>query len=902
MAKRSGMKFLSFFLLWGLVLGFSPVGYAEDGVEPWGETCPGGPAAPEPRTIMADQWTTSSGAEMGSCKTRSSLSDGSVDFTITIDQAISQSTVYLSIGANDVDNPVASGCGTPWEVDKVYVNNHYVGSLTGASDQDSISTFSVPTSYLVAPGANAIKIDVDTLLNGCWCVLVRYGTISLSGAFQNGVSLVSCDDVPNDSDGDGKYDKLTINVTVNATAAGTFNMNGALYDANNNEIGWASVTSRSLAAGNNTVPLEFNGEDINCHVANGPYTLRNVTVYNTQDSSIRAFSAQLCSTDSYTYTQFETCTSTCPIVIDTNPNNGATGVSTSTAVSATFNVAMDQTTLTTSTFTLTSGSSPMPVGGAVTYDSTTKTATLTPSAALTANTVYTATLTTGVKSQGFTGAGCALANAYTWSFTTAGGSSGGAGYCYYIPRFKDGAGASGETFWSGVGLSNSNASQSANVGVTIYDTNGTVVGSNSQTIAARGQWVSLIGSGLNKEGWTLVCSDQIITGLCFVGTTINSSYNCMADIPVAPKKMTSLTVPHVAQNANFDTTFYICNPNSSASSVTLTYVAPGGTPSGPQSYSIPAMGSTSVALTTLLGGATATGGKVEISATQGVAAFALYNNLKIGGRSYAGIAAVDPSVAGEACTCPATGGGTGSLKVTVTSATTGAALPGATVSISGQSGTTNSSGEYTFSSVTAGTASLTTSLSGYSSDTRQVTITTGQTTEVTVSLSATLATGEMRIVLNWGATPSDLDSHLTGPPASGTTRFHVYYSNRTPTGAGANLDHDDTSSYGPETVTITERRAGTYKYYVHDFTNRSSSTSSVMSQSSAVVQVYNSAGLVATYNVPNQAGTLWYVFDLDGSTGALSSKNVMSFESSPTGPSIQAMGAEVDLFKNLPEK
>jgi hypothetical protein len=29
---------------------------------------------------------------------------------------------------------------------------------------------------------------------------------------------------------------------------------------------------------------------------------------------------------------------------------------------------------------------------------------------------------------------------------------------------------------------------------------------------------------------------------------------------------------------------------------------------------------------------------------------------------------------------------------------------------------------------------------------------------------------------------------------------------------------------------------------------------------------------------------------------------VMSYESSPTGPSIQAMGAEVNLFKNLPEK
>lgn len=900
MQKRKGLRYISFFLLWGLVLGFSPIGFAQD----WESTCEEtpGPAAPEPRVIMANEWTTGTGSDLDSCYYRSSLSDGSIDFTINIDQAISQPTAYLTLSTYDVDNPAAPGsCSGGSEIDKVYLNGHYLGTLTGASDTWSINSFSFPTTYLTAPGSNAIKVDVDTTVTGCWCVKVDYGTISLSGTYQSGVSLVSCTDRPEDTDLDGKYDRLYIDVTVNATAGGSFNLNGALYSASGNEIGWASTT-KTLAAGNNTVTLQFNGEDINCRLANGPYTLRNVTVYNTSDTNIRAFTPQLCSTGSYTYGQFETCTSTCPLVISTSPVDGATGVSTSTTVSATFNVAMDQATLTTSTFTLTSGSSPMPVGGTVSYNSTTKTATFTPSGALAASTVYTATLTTGVKSQGFAGPGCALANAYVWSFTTAGGSSGGAGYCYYIPRFKDGAGASGETFWSGVGLSNSNASQSANVGVTIYSTTGAVIGSNSQTIAARGQWVSLIGSGLNNEGWTLVCSDQILTGLCFVGTTINSWYNCMADIPVATKKMTSLTVPHVAQNANFDTTFYICNPNNSATSVTLTYVAPGGTPSGPQSYSIPAMGSTSVALTTLLGGATATGGKVEISATQGVAAFALYNNLKIGGRSYAGIAAVDPSVAGEACTCPATGGGTGSLEVTVTSATTGAALPGATVAVSGQSGTTNSSGVYTFTSVSAGTVSLTTSLSGYSSDTRQVTITAGQTTQVTVSLSPQLATGEIRFVLNWGATPSDLDSHLTGPPETGTTRFHVYYSNRAPSGAGANLDHDDTTSYGPETVTITQRRAGTYKYYVHDYSNRSSSTSNAMSQSGAVVQVYNSAGLVATYNVPNQAGTLWYVCDLDGSTGALSSKNVMSFESSPTGPSIQAMGAEVDLFKNLPEK
>jgi uncharacterized protein YfaP (DUF2135 family) len=33
----------------------------------------------------------------------------------------------------------------------------------------------------------------------------------------------------------------------------------------------------------------------------------------------------------------------------------------------------------------------------------------------------------------------------------------------------------------------------------------------------------------------------------------------------------------------------------------------------------------------------------------------------------------------------------------------------------------------------------------------------------------------VRIVLDWKANPSDLDSHLTGPVSSGNGKFHIYY-------------------------------------------------------------------------------------------------------------------------------
>src|SRR5207245_1931241 len=75
--------------------------------------------------------------------------------------------------------------------------------------------------------------------------------------------------------------------------------------------------------------------------------------------------------------------------------------------------AMDATTITTSSFTLTpAGGSP--VTASIAYNSGSNTATITPSAALANNTSYTATLSTAVKASD----GVALASSVSWSFTT----------------------------------------------------------------------------------------------------------------------------------------------------------------------------------------------------------------------------------------------------------------------------------------------------------------------------------------------------------------------------------------------------------------------------------------------------------------------------------------------------
>jgi hypothetical protein len=106
-------------------------------------------------------------------------------------------------------------------------------------------------------------------------------------------------------------------------------------------------------------------------------------------------------------------TVTAPTVVAVAPLSAATTVCPSTAVTATFSVAMNSATISGSTFTLT-GPGTTPVTGVVTYAASTNTATFTPSSALALSTLYTATITTGATDA----YGISLATNFVWTFTT----------------------------------------------------------------------------------------------------------------------------------------------------------------------------------------------------------------------------------------------------------------------------------------------------------------------------------------------------------------------------------------------------------------------------------------------------------------------------------------------------
>ncbi len=104
------------------------------------------------------------------------------------------------------------------------------------------------------------------------------------------------------------------------------------------------------------------------------------------------------------------CDTVAPIVISTSPVNMATNAPINSQLMVAFSEAMDSATITNTTFILQQGAAT--VGGTVSYVN--GVATFSPITSLITNTLYTATITTGVKNL----SGYALASSFVWSFTT----------------------------------------------------------------------------------------------------------------------------------------------------------------------------------------------------------------------------------------------------------------------------------------------------------------------------------------------------------------------------------------------------------------------------------------------------------------------------------------------------
>jgi hypothetical protein len=232
----------------------------------------------------------------------------------------------------------------------------------------------------------------------------------------------------------------------------------------------------------------------------------------------------------------------------------------------------------------------------------------------------------------------------------------------------------------------------------------------------------------------------------------------------------------------------------------------------------------------------------------------------------------------------------GTASGTVVSALSGAPIAGAAVTLQPVSGatvrsaTTDASGAFSVTLLKAGNYHGTAAASGFVTASQSIEI-TGAANELlpAIALTEPLQAGEYRVVVTWypGLPTIDLDAHLTGPTTGGG-RFHVWWNGEVDAAQSttARLDRDDLTGNGPETITLAPQANGSYRFSLHNYTDRDQPGTTRLFNSGAIVRVYRGNQQVAVVSAPGGGGTLWKVFESIGDQVTLINQLTDEFEPS----------------------
>lgn len=172
--------------------------------------------------------------------------------------------------------------------------------------------------------------------------------------------------------------------------------------------------------------------------------------------------------------------------------------------------------------------------------------------------------------------------------------------------------------------------------------------------------------------------------------------------------------------------------------------------------------------------------------------------------------------------------------------------------------TTDSYGNYSVN-LPLGNYTAIASKDGYSTSSFNIVVQSGTTSNQNGTITPVLSGDDYLITLTWDETPRDIDSHVVGQKSDGS-RFHVYYSEQNAydnSETVCNLDYDDTSSYGPEHITLVPTSDEPYYYYIFNY-----SQEAPLNSSGAKVTVERGNTVIAEFNVPTNMGDghYWNVF------------------------------------------
>ena len=243
----------------------------------------------------------------------------------------------------------------------------------------------------------------------------------------------------------------------------------------------------------------------------------------------------------------------------------------------------------------------------------------------------------------------------------------------------------------------------------------------------------------------------------------------------------------------------------------------------------------------------------------------------------------------------------GAVSGTIRNAANNQPIDGVNIVVRGaqRSDQTDSNGAYTIADVPTGVRTLDISAAGFASQAIQVTVQANQTASINANLTATGSQQNIVVSLTWGASPGDLDIHLSGPTVSGN-RFHLYWNNPSAV-SHALLSPDQHNGYGPESVTI--RRSsqtgnwvpGEYRIWSHNY-----SGSPGYGSSSARVAVSRGGSEIGSYNASAASGTstqlLWRSVNLTiDASGNVTLAPVQQFATGSSGTVLRFLDGDEQL-------
>lgn len=137
----------------------------------------------------------------------------------------------------DVDYQ-STGCSGRPEVDHMFLNDHFLGILTGANNSWSLNSWPLQQSQVVS-GTNTIYIDTDAPGTGCWCVGVGYIEVRARVGFEVTARTPQRDD----RNRDFHADKLDLTVTF-SREYGTSTLTNATFklEYRNQAGSWQQVS------------------------------------------------------------------------------------------------------------------------------------------------------------------------------------------------------------------------------------------------------------------------------------------------------------------------------------------------------------------------------------------------------------------------------------------------------------------------------------------------------------------------------------------------------------------------------------------------------------------------------------------------------------------------------------